>query len=356
MATAYGTLSVTDLLAATGQTIANFGEDNAFQAINEGLAAHNRVVQSMVGELISVTSERLGRYGTVSDGEMIEIDEFGAPDTQKLAAGANVGWPLRKQSYAIQWTRTYMLTHTPAELAAQFDGAAAADIRRIRRDIARAWFTPTNNLTYVDALTDRAVLPIRAFLNADGAGIPYGPNGETFDGATHTHFLGTASLVAANVVSLIETVVEHGAGGAVRLYINRAQEAAVRAMANFVAYTDARIINGANVTSANGSLDQANLVNRAIGVFDSAEVWVKPWVPANYMAVADVSTPMKPLRLRTRTGTLQGLGAFRIEADHEHYPLRAQTMEREYGIAAWTRWNGAALQTNNATYTNPTIN
>lgn len=354
---AYGTLSVSDLLAATGQTIADYGEDKAFEAIANGLSAHNALVADMVTSLCEVTAERLGRFGTTGAGEMIDLDEFGAPDTQKVVPGANVGWPLRKVGYAIQWTRTYMMIKTPAELAGQFDAAKDADLRRIQRDIARAFFKPTNNLTYIDRLTDNAVLPLRALLNADSTGIPYGPNGETFDGTTHTHYLGTASLVAANVSALIETVVEHGVGGGMRLYINRAQEAAVRAMTgNFTAYLDARIVPADTTTRANGSLDMTALYNRSIGVFDAAEVWIKPWVPAGYMFAVDTSTPMKPLRIRTRTGTLQGLGALSIAADHEHYPLRAQTMEREYGISVWTRWNGAALFTTNATYANPTIN
>ena len=352
----YGTLSVSDLLAATGQTIADFGEDNAYKAIAQGLDAHNQITSEMVTELCEVTGDRLSRFGTTGSGEMVEVDEFGAADTQKVSPGANVGFPLRKQQYALQWTRTYMLTHTPAELAGQFDAGKDADIRRIQRDIARAFFTPTNNLTYIDRLTDLAELPIRAFLNADSTGIPYGPNGETFNGATHTHYLGTATLVAANVSALIETVVEHGVGGGVRLYIHRAQEAAIRGMTgNFTSYLDARIIPASTTTRANGTNDATQLHNKSIGIFDAAEVWIKPWVPANYMAVTDTSTPMKPLRLRTRTGTMEGLGALGIAADHEHYPLRAQTMEREYGIAAWTRWNGAALLINNATYSAPTI-
>lgn len=354
---AYGTLSVSDLLEATGQSIADFGEDKAFAAIAEGLAAHNRLTADMVTTLCAVTGERLTRFGSTGAMDMVDLDEFGAPDTQKVTAGANVGTPLRKVGIAIQWTRTYMQTHTPAELAGQFDAARDADVRRIQRDIARALFRPTNNLTYIDALVDNAVLPIRALLNADSQGIPYGPNGETFDGTTHTHYLGTASLVAANVSALIETVVEHGVGGGMKLFINRAQEAAIRAMTgNFTAYIDARINPATTSTYAGGALNMTDLYNRAIGVFDSAEVWIKPWVPAGYMFATDTSSPMKPLRLRTRSGSMEGLGALSIAADHEHYPLRAQTMEREFGIAAWTRWNGAALMTTNATYANPTIN
>jgi hypothetical protein len=314
-----GTLGVSDLLAATGQLIANYGEDRAFEAIQNGLDAHNEIVKEMVSDLAEVSSERLTRYGGTAAMTMVEIDEFGAPDTQKILP------------------------------------ARDADVRRLQGDIATAFFKPTNNLTYVDRLYDNATLPLKALLNADGAAIPYGPNGETFDGSTHTHYLGTASLVAANVSALIETVLEHHATGMIKLYINRAQEAAVRAMANFNQYFDARLTVADTVTRATGALDITNLYDRAIGTFDSAEVWVQPWVPANYMLAVDIAAPTKPLRIRTRSGTLDGLGALTIAADHEHYPLRAQTMEREYGVAALTRWNGAALLVNNATYSAPTI-
>ncbi|MGI8475523.1 MAG: hypothetical protein ACR2OO_04020 [Thermomicrobiales bacterium] len=356
MATSYGTLSVSDLLEATGQTIADYGEDNAFAAINNGLQAHNAIVRDMIAGLCEVSSGRLTRYGGDAGMDMVDLDEYGAPDAQKIAAGSNVGFPLRRQGVAIQWTRTYMNTKTPAELAGQFDAARAADIRRIRRDIARAFFTPTNTLTYIDRLTDNAVLPIRAFLNADGAGIPYGPNGESFDGTTHTHYLATAALTAANVSALIETVLEHAATNGVQIWINRAQEAAIRGMTgNFTAFVNARIISADTATIANGVLDMTNLSDRAIGVFDSAEVVVKPWIPAGYLLATDPGSPMKPLRIRTRSGALDGLGALTIAADHEHYPLRANVMDREYGIAPLTRWNGAALYTGGAGYVTPVI-
>lgn len=356
MATSYGTLSVSDLLAANGQLIADYGEDRAFEAIQNGLDAHNGLVKELIADLCEVSSDRLTRYGGQAGMDMVEVDEFGAPDVQKILPGSNVGFPLRKQTVAVGWTRTYMLTKTAPELAGQFIAARDADLRRIQRDIARAFFKPTNNLTYVDALTDRVTLPVRALLNADGANIPYGPNGETYDGSTHTHYLGTASFVAANVSALIETVLEHRATAMVKVYINRAQEAAVRAMANFNPYVDARLIPTITTTIAAGPLDMTNLYNRAIGTFDSAEIVIKPWVPAGYLLAVDPSAPSKPLRIRTRNGTLDGLGALSIAADYDSYPLRAQFMEREYGIAALTRYAGAALDTTHASYAAPTIN
>ncbi len=352
----YGTLSVLDQLNASQQTVTEFGEDQAFDAIQRSLDAHNAITAEALGDLVEFTSDNLRRYGTVSTMEMEEVDEFGAVDTQKMTAGANVGFPLRKSQIAIQWTRTFMLTQRAGELAAQAVAAQEADRRGIQRSIKRAVFGPTNSLTYVDRLVDNVTLPLRALVNADGTGIPNGPNGEAFDGATHTHYLATAALVAANVSALIETVVEHGVTGQVRLYINRAQEAAIRAMANFQPYMDARIIPSVNASRADGALLMTNINSRAIGTFDAAEVWVKPWIPASYLFAFDARTTAKPLAFRTRTGAPTGLGALAIAADHEHYPLRAQHMEREYGISVYTRTAGAVLYVGSASYVAPVFN
>ena len=356
MPPSYGTLTVDDLLAVRGQTIAGIGENNVFAALQNGLDAHNAIVREQLTTFCEVTAERLTSYGGDASMEMVDLDEFGRADAQKVTTGANVGTPLRLAGVTLQWTRKYLQNHTPAELAAQYVAARDADIKRIRRDIARAFLKPTNNLAYVDSLVDKATLPVRAMINADGSAIPYGPNGETFDGATHTHYLATASLTAANVSALITTVQEHEATTGIQLWINQAQEAAVRLMPNFQGYTDRRIRVGANTSVAEGALDMSNIYDRAIGIFDSAEVVVKPWIPANYLVTTDPTHNEKPLRLRTRTGTLEGPGALGIIADNEQFPLRAQSMEREFGIAPFTRWNGAALFIGGGSYVNPTIN
>lgn len=351
----FGTLSVLDTLASSQQTVTEFGEDQAFGAISAALAVHNVLVAEQLADLVEFTNVRLGRYGGVSEGEMEDVDEFGAVDTQKVSAGQNIGTPLRAAQYAVQWTRLYMQTHTASELAAQYNAGKDADIRGIQRGIRRAIYLPTNNLAYKDRRVDNVVLPILALLNADGQAIPYGPDGEAFDGATHTHYLATAALVAANVSALIETVVEHGVQGQVMLYINRAQEAAIRAMANFQPYMDARTIPSTTTSRADGDLDMTRYNNRAIGTFDAAEVWVKPWVLASYPFSFDKRGTGKPLRFRTRSGQPTGMGALNLAADHEHYPLRAQHMEREYGISVWNRANGAVLFTGGASYVAPSI-
>jgi hypothetical protein len=141
------------------------------------------------------------------------------------------------------------------------------------------------------------------------------------------------------VTALINTVLEHYSAGEVRVYINRAQETAFRALTGFTAYVDARLIPATTTVNARVNLDVANTYNRAIGIFGAAEVWVKPWVPSGYLFAFIPGAP-KPLCFRERRA---GTGDLVLAFEDEEYPLRARTLEAEYGIGVWQRTNGAAL-------------
>jgi len=345
-----GTLQTLDTLASSQQTIAEIGEDNAFQAIDAALVAHNEIVTEMTDNLAETTVDRQRRYGAVDAMEMEEMDEHGTPDAQKVTAGITVGFPLRLYGIAVQWTRKFFQNATGEELAKQFVAATTADLRRIERQLKFALFTPVNYV-FVDKLIDHVELNVKGLCNADGAGIPLGPQGQEFNGATHNHYLATASLAEADVVALLETIIEHQATGKAYLYINRAQETAVRAMSKFTPYTPVNIIPGANTQEAVGTLNPNLLYDRAIGDFDgTAEVWVKPWIPAGYM-LAFLSGVRKPLVFRVRNA---GAG-LSLVADDEAYPLRARIFEREFGVGVYTRTNGAVLYTGGGTYQAPAL-
>lgn len=348
----YGTLSTLDTLRASQQSVEQFGEDKAFESIELARQAHNSIVQEMIGGFIETSTDRQRRYGGSADMTMDEVDEFGRGDAQKMEAGVTVGFPLRLFDVSVQWTRKYMQNSAVAELAAQFTAAQTAHVQRLQREIKRAIFTATNS-TFVDRLVDNVSLAVKAFVNADSAAIPVGPNGETFNGATHTHYVArVGALAASDITSAIETVVEHHNTGQAMLYINRAQEAAIRGFtSNFTPYVDARIVPGSGLTVGKGELVPTNLYNRAIGIFDGAEVWVKPWIPANYM-FAWVQGAPKPLVLRERNPGTSGL---QIAAEDEAYPLRAQTVEAEFGVGVWTRTNGVSLYVGGTSYVSPTI-
>jgi hypothetical protein len=348
---AYGTLVTLDALASSQQTIASLGEDKVWEGIDVFLAAHNEIMNELLNELVERTTDRLRRFGGASNMTMDEIDELGTPDAEKVTAGQNVGLPLRKYGRALQWTRNYFLVATGEELAAQVRGLTIGDRLNVERQVKRAIFTPTN-ATFQDRLVDYVDLPVKALINADSSTLPPGPNGESFDGATHTHYLATASFIAANLTSLINTVIEHYGTGEIRVCINKAQEAAVRALSGFTAYVDARIVQpgGSTTATATGQLDMINTGDRAIGIYEAAEIWVKPWVPASYMFGYNRSAP-KPLGLRTRTG----MGDLQLTFDDESHPLRARGYEREFGVGVVERTNGAVLYTGGGTYAAPTL-
>jgi len=347
---AYGTLSVSDLLATTQQSVAEVGEQQVFQAINDALVFHNSLVAEKLGTLVERSTDRQRRYGGPAAMSMDFVDEFGRADAQKIGAGITVGFPLRLAEVSIQWTRKYMQNNSPAELTAQFQAAQDADAKILEKSIKQALFTPTNS-TFIDRLVDNVSLAVKALLNADGADIPLGPNGDvTFDPATHSHYNTSAALDVAAMNALIDDVVEHHATGAAQVYINIAQEATVRALTGFVAYLDPRIIPAQSTTTARGTLNMLMPHNRAIGVFGSAEVWVKPWVPATYLFAYVAGAP-SPLVMRERPGS----GGLVIAAEDENYPLRARTMEREFGVGVFERTNGACLQITAGAYSAPTF-
>lgn len=352
---AYGTLQILDTLAANRQYIAAYGEDNAYRAIQQYLNAHNEIVQMMLGDLAEDTTDRLRRYGGVDAMQMIEGDEFSSPDVQKILPGVNVGFPLKLYQIGLQWTKKYQQTHTVAELAGQVTAAMTADVRRIQTELKKSFFNPINNLNYLDRLVDNLNLPIRALLNADGTQIPADPYGNVFNPTTHTHYLATATPALADVLGLITTVLEHYNDGAVKVYINQGSEAFVRSLTGtsagvgFTPYVDTRIIPQTTQSVGEAPLNMMNVYNRAIGVLGAAEVWVKPWIPINYMFAFNPNQ-RKPLARRTRDGVS---GDLHIAAELDQYPLHAQYMEREFGVGVQERTNGAVLCLNNATYQAP---
>ena len=354
----YGTLSVIDQLITANQPLGLFGEENAYDLIAAALAAHNGVISDMLDELVTPTAERLLSSGTSGSMKMARVDEFGAVDVQKVKPGQQTNLPMYLYQIAIGWTRTFLKNATTRDLAGNFLAARDADILNFQHELKVALFTPTNNANYIDRRVDNAGLTIRALLNADGQEPPLGPNGETFDGTTHTHYSGSATLTAAALTALLNNVTEHGVEGELQLWIHQGDEAAVRAMTgNFVPFTDPRINQPSTATTAQGPFDLFNYNNRAIGLFNAATVYVKPWMIANYQIAIDVAPQRKVLGLRTRDGAgfAVGGGALGIAGEIPSFPLQSQFMAREFGLAPINREQAAVLQSNNATYTLPSI-
>jgi hypothetical protein len=236
MAPKTGTFAVADLLAAKN-TIIGTGDFSA-QAIADALRQdnenYNLIIQQAIADLVETSTDVIRPVASSIGGDMMEVDEFSRGPTQKDTPGYFIGFPLRKFQFAVGWTAQWERNATVADAATKNLAAQAADIRNTRYQLQKAIFTPTN-YTFNDInVNPSAALPVKAFINADSTAIQNGPNGEVFDGTTHTHYDGSATLTAAAVQAAINDVVEHRAGAQVRIAINQADVAAFQALTGFI--------------------------------------------------------------------------------------------------------------------------
>lgn len=349
-----GTYTIADLMAIKFQSVKAFGLNTIQEVVARELALHNELVTDMVSSLCEVTTDAQRIYGTSLDGTMVKVDEFGRAPSAKQDFGDTVGFPLERFQYALGWTQDWFEKKTPADLAMAIRNAEMAHKRELVAQIKKALFF-SSNYTIRDYLVDYVALGVKRLANADGGKIPNGPYGVTFDGSTHTHYLAAASLDATALRSLISTIMEHGYGADLKVAFNYADEATVRAVTGFIPYLDGRIITPASTRDVlNQSLNTQDIYDRAIGIFEGAEIIIKPWVPQGYAFASAYGEAGKPLCFRQQGATtLQGL---RIPATYEAFPLHAEYMQAEFGVGVWTRTNGACLRFTNASYADPTIN
>ena len=352
MALKTGTNDIASLLAVTTQSVADYGVDSVAEVVARDLEVHNALMLDALGELAEISTDRQRLSGVSTTMDMVEVDEYGRGPTQKQGVPSPVAFPLRSFQVPLGWTEKWMQLHTPAELAALVQNAQKAHAIKVRREIQRALFLSAN-YSFTDFLVDKVPLAVKRLANADSAGIPDGPNGQAFDGSTHTHYLAVSGIAASNLKAAVATVQEHGFGGTVRIIISTTDEAAVSALTGFVPLQDVRVTLDASANQPIERLDITRTDNRKIGLFGSAEVWTKPWGLASYPFVYDQSAQGKPLVMRQRAQTaLQGL---RLAATISTFPLAAQYFEAEFGFGVWTRTNGAVLYTGGGSYTDPTI-
>lgn len=346
-----GTHDMNSLLAMTNTTALEIGFDTTAQILAEDLANFNTQVDEMLADFVETTQDRSRTYGASQDGAWYEADEYTRGPTQRATGGYPVGFPLKRFQTATGWTRDWIEAATGADIAQKQNTVKKGYVLKLRRDLATSVFNPTN-YDFIDVFGKNVqTLKVKALINADSTAMQQGPNGEVFDGSTHTHYNANATLTAAAVQANIDDIVEHGFSSVVT-YINQANATAFAALTGFSPLLDVRQFNIADTTTfPNGQLEVQKLDNKQIGLFGGGPVWIKPWVPANYAVSFDTSTPVKPLVRRIRhinpgVRTIATLGA---------HPLSAEYYEDHYGFGVWNRLAMAVLQFNNASYSAPTL-
>jgi hypothetical protein len=359
----FGSLTSLDNIDILRLTVYQYGEERLYQDLIATLGAHNQLARELAAPLVDFTTDRIRRVGTTTRKQMQRANEFSRPLNQKIApTPADVGFPLELWQQGIGWTRDYLRTRSVEEAVREFDAARLADLERIQLQVKHALFDATN-YTFLDERLDWISLPIKALANADGFPIPLGPNNRTFNASTHSHYLANATFTEAAAKGLVDTVLEHDTRGKLMFYIPASLQDLMMAFTAFKPYVDARIVQPLTASYAGArKLDITDGYNRAIGIFRETEVWIKPWVPENYAVVIREGAGMdKVLVWRTRepvTGAgdeVDRMGNLRIVADVESFPLRAQYVEREFGIGVQNRINAAVLYIGGSSYVAPTL-
>lgn len=354
--TQYGTLRVLDTLHYGELPVIEYNPDRAFAEFEVVMAAHNMVMRDLFSDVIApgfVTNGR-ARYGGSSVRKMTRIDmEFGLADAQKVGTGYTVGLPLYAFGSATQWTEKYFKQATVEEFNANLTAELDADITNFQTEIMRALFNPTN-FTWTDEDGDGTDYPVKRLLNADGNPIPTGPQARSFDGSSHTHYMTSAALDEAAMTDLAANVMEHYTSGEARIYINSAQESTVLGLDNFIPAVDPRIQLAITSDRLNMALDLFNTYDRRIGIIKNGpEVWVKPWVPSNYL-FCFMKGQKPPLSLRRDKYDPFDLTVVEVnDTSSRKAKLTARAVERKFGIGVTTRHNGAVMQITGGAYAAP---
>lgn len=347
-----GTYSLADLASIENRSAAELGLDSILPAIEGELATVNATVNAQLADLARETTAAEEAWGGASDGRFQKLDDFGRGATQRTAEPGRVGFPLEKYGFPVSWTRDFFYQATPRKVAETVRNVTTNYQLLLQSLIAAAIFTPVNT-TVKDRFDTQLTLTVRAFLNADGQPIPRGQANQSFTAATHTHYLATAALTAADARALITTLIEHGHGAGVRVYISASNYAAWAALAGFVALTPATLVPANNAIAAVGALDMTETANRQVGFFDGYPVYTRSWIPANYVFAFAANDPRKPLVRRIRKESM--LRGLRLESSEKAHPLYVDQYETYVGFAPGERTNGVAMFTGGAAYVAPTI-
>lgn len=334
-----GILSMADMLKQRFVSPVELGLDTIAASLSADLAIHNRIMADVMNIYGTPTADRRRRYGVAGQLEFLKADEYTRSHTQKVVTGSEVEFPMDGFQAAIGWTAAFFKNKSVADLAQTQVAAKIGHSLAVRRELQRAIFGSAN-YTVADYRVDNVNLDVKRFLNADGAAIPLGPNGEVFNASTHTHYLFSNGLTNVAAHALVDTVVEHHQDGTPVVFINSADEAAWRLLADFKPFVDSRLTLPITTSTPTTRLDPFRTNDRQIGLFGAAIVWVKPWGISNYAACMDIAVAGKPIAVRTRSG-----GAITLEniATNVLFPLQSDFMESEFGMGVWTRTNGAIL-------------
>jgi hypothetical protein len=286
---AYGTLMVGDLIRSSNQNILNFGQGDLYdyltkillptyeQQLNEELDLFSRPRPSGSWATAGRPACRWWRP-TRAAGPT-------CPSRSPAATSASRSGSTRSASSG---RASGSRTTRPRSMMAVVTDVILTDTQNFHKALKNAFFGSTN-YAWIDHLIDGYSLSVKGWPTTTASPTRPTPTATPSRAPTTTTSPASRRWPPADIDAVINTVAEHYNRGQVRALHPLGLDATIRgvqrrrAVHRGAAVTTTRIAT--TVTIGTGELDTAQINNRRIGYWGNqgAEVWVKPWVPANYM-------------------------------------------------------------------------
>lgn len=336
--------------------VTQVGQTLTYEAINQLAERHNARVQAIIRTLVGDTITYVESYfETPGGGMMQEADRLTRPAAIKRVGRYNIGFPIRDARDQIAGDDITLAYMTLAQAQANVSTVFVRHLNWVRHHILRALFNNVNE-SFWDETLGRAVT-VRRLANEDGTIYAPGLNAET--GVDDNHYLvsGYAAASISNTNNpfpvLRDEITEHEGEGNIVVWINPAQSALVKALADFVPYADPMLRQPLDTTVISGSAPMG-IPGTVIGRISN--VWVAEWtsVPAAYMVAIDLNQP-PPLQKRVDVPTdIRGRGRLELIARQEEFPLQESFWRDRHGYGVANRTAAAVMElTVDATYDIP---
>lgn len=336
---------------AAASRVLDAGENLVIDNIQARLDIHEAALQAVIDLFAFRTTEY--SFGTKSAGfgELQPLDEFGRARPSKGREGKQVQAPIYRAGDAIAYSYEARIKLTVQAVEDRMKTLMGGDAASMRRWLLSSLFTPGPYT--VDDHDGHGALTVYGLANGE-ADFLYG----TYDGAdsTDTHYITQTNGIAVGadnpLPGIKREIEEHGdnAGGQVIVFIAPAQEAAVRALPDFLKRSDPNIqTDGGTVLT--GSIGAA-VPGEEIGYCDGCFVVKWNAIPTGYLVGINTG-PNKPLALREHPEA--ELRGFREQDERPDWPYFERQFVRRAGFGCVNRTGAVVARVGTAgAYAPPT--
>jgi len=355
---AYGFVGLQQLF---NKRVAEVGIPRTFEAIQQSVAEHTRLVNTLMGALVERTTIAQEMFELPGSGTLQPLDEVGIPRPTDVGGRYQVAYPIQGGGDAWGRNRVTSALMTVEEANRHTIEAQNKDADWLARHIIAALLTK-DSWTFEDKVGADGTrgfgnLTIQPLANGDSTEFPR-INGQP---APANHY--TAQAVAIDAAnnpfpSFYSTLTGYPGqkNSPVVAYIPENLETAVTSLPTFYEVEDPDIRAGANRDVLTGSIDMG-IGDEVLGKVD--KVWVVLWkrLPDNYLFAH--ARGQRVLKMREYPApALQGL----FTESHSPDGARMETRVIRYAgfgvanrVAAMAHYVGGASYVNPANYTAPLL-